>query len=60
MRFAMQEHRKTAMPIYEYQCQACGHRLETIQKVSDPLLSDCPQCEAPQLKKLVSGAAGSF
>jgi putative FmdB family regulatory protein len=45
------------MPIYEYQCRACGHRLETIQKVSDPLLTECPRCAEPQLKKLVSAAA---
>lgn len=45
------------MPIYEYQCVACGHRLETIQKVSDPVLTECPQCAEPQLKKLVSLAA---
>jgi putative FmdB family regulatory protein len=45
------------MPIYEYQCQACGHRLETIQKVNDPLLTECPSCAEPQLKKLVSAAA---
>lgn len=44
------------MPIYEYQCEACGHRLERLQKVSDPLLSDCPACEKPALGKLVSAA----
>ena len=45
-----------AMPIYEYQCEACGHRLERLQKVSDPLLRDCPACEKPALGKLVSAA----
>jgi putative FmdB family regulatory protein len=45
------------MPIYEYQCQACGHRLETMQRFSDAPLTDCPECGAAQLRKLVSAAA---
>lgn len=42
------------MPIYEYECRECGYRLDALQKMSDPLLSDCPECERPGLKKLVS------
>ncbi|SFB27026.1 FmdB family zinc ribbon protein [Azotobacter beijerinckii] len=42
------------MPIYEYQCAACGHQLETIQKFSDAPLVDCPSCKSPELKKLLS------
>lgn len=42
------------MPIYEYQCAACGHRLEAIQKFSDAPLADCPACEAAELKKMLS------
>ena len=42
------------MPIYEYACQSCEHRFETIQKTADSPLSDCPQCERPALRKLVS------
>ena len=45
------------MPIYEYQWEACEHRFEKIQKMSDGPLVDCPQCQAPKLKKLVSAAA---
>ena len=45
------------MPIYEYQCDACGHRLETLQKISEPPLKDCPACGKPTLRKLVSAAA---
>ena len=45
------------MPIYEYQCEACEHRFEKIQKMSDEPLVDCPQCQAPKLNKLVSAAA---
>jgi len=45
------------MPIYEYQCQACGELHEALQKISDDPLLDCPACGAPQLKKKVSAAA---
>jgi putative FmdB family regulatory protein len=44
------------MPIYEYQCEACGHQLEAIQKVSDAPLRDCPACGEPRLRKLISAA----
>src|SRR4249920_3483601 len=42
------------MPFYEYQCRACGHQLEALQKVSDPVLRKCPSCGKNQLTKLVS------
>ncbi len=45
------------MPIYEYRCEACGHELEAMQKFSDAILTDCPSCGKPDLKKLVSAAA---
>lgn len=32
------------MPLYEYQCNACGRRTEKIQKFSDPELTVCPHC----------------
>ena len=44
------------MPIYEYQCEACGHELEALQKISDAPLQDCPQCQAPKLRKKISAA----
>lgn len=44
------------MPIYEYQCQACGHELESLQKISDAPLTECPSCGKPALKKLISAA----
>lgn len=45
------------MPIYEYQCQACGNKLEALQKLSDEPLLDCPECHEAALKKKVSAAA---
>lgn len=44
------------MPIYEYECQECGHHLEVLQKISDDPLTQCPACHADALKKLVSAA----
>ncbi|MCM2130666.1 FmdB family zinc ribbon protein [Larsenimonas rhizosphaerae] len=44
------------MPIYEYQCKACGQRLEKLQKISAAPLVECPACDAPALERLVSAA----
>ena len=44
------------MPIYEYECQACGHQLEAMQRMSDDPLKDCPECGKAELKKLISAA----
>jgi putative FmdB family regulatory protein len=44
------------MPIYEYQCQSCGHKHEALQKLSDAVLTDCPACNKPNLTKQISAA----
>jgi putative FmdB family regulatory protein len=48
--------RERTMPIYEYECGECGHKLEVLQRISDPLLTICPSCSQEGLKKLVSAA----
>jgi len=45
------------VPIYEYRCESCEHRLEKLQKMSEGDLLDCPECKRPALKRLVSAAA---
>ncbi|NIR59594.1 MAG: zinc ribbon domain-containing protein [Gammaproteobacteria bacterium] len=45
------------MPIYEYACGECGHRLEALQKLNEAPLTDCPECRAPALDRLISAAA---
>ncbi len=45
------------MPIYEYRCNACGYQTEVMQKLSEPELSDCPSCEQPALRKLISAVS---
>jgi len=44
------------MPIYAYRCEACGHAKDVLQKISDPVLTDCPACGAPAFKKQVTAA----
>src|SRR5688572_10976873 len=47
------------MPLYEYQCDACGHRFEVIQKFSDAPIDTCPKCGAT-VRKLMSSPAIQF
>jgi len=42
------------MPIYAYECQACGHEFDTIQKISEAPLTECPACQKNDLKKMLS------
>ena len=44
------------MPLHEYECGACGHRFEAIQKFSDSPLDTCPKCGGA-LRKLQSAPA---
>ena len=44
------------MPIYEYQCQACGNEHEALQKMSAEPLVTCPACNKPELMKKISAA----
>jgi putative FmdB family regulatory protein len=45
------------MPIYEYRCSSCGMQKDFLQKMSDPLLTDCPECNGKgTLNKMLSAA----
>ncbi|MFM7120334.1 MAG: FmdB family zinc ribbon protein [Gammaproteobacteria bacterium] len=44
------------MPIYEYLCENCGHEFETLQKLSEAPLRDCPKCSTARLVKKVTAA----
>ena len=48
------------MPLYEYECAACGHRFERIQKFSDPPVEECPSCGERKVQKLLSSPAIQF
>lgn len=45
------------MPIYEYECNACGEQHEFIQKFSESPKRKCPACGKSRLRKLISAAA---
>jgi putative FmdB family regulatory protein len=47
------------MPLYEYQCDACSHRFEVIQKYSDAPVDVCPKCGGT-VRKLLSSPAIQF
>ena len=44
------------MPIYEYRCSSCGFQKEYLQKVSDPLLTVCPECGQETFGKMLTAA----
>jgi putative FmdB family regulatory protein len=44
------------MPIYEYRCSSCGFQKEYLQKVSDPILTRCPECNKDTFSKMLSAA----
>ena len=42
------------MPTYAYLCNACGHRMEAVQRMSEDALTDCPECGKPELARQIS------
>lgn len=46
------------MPTYTYKCGGCGHQFDIMQKMSDDRLTQCPQCDTPQLSKIITETAG--
>jgi putative FmdB family regulatory protein len=49
------------MPTYDYECDACGHKFELFQSITDPVERKCPQCKKLKLRRLFgTGAAIVF
>lgn len=46
------------MPTYEYECQACKHRFEAFQSITEGALRRCPECKKLKLKRLIGTGAG--
>jgi putative FmdB family regulatory protein len=44
------------MPIYAYRCGSCGFEKDHLQKLSDPMLSICPECGQASYQKQVTAA----
>jgi putative FmdB family regulatory protein len=47
------------VPTYSYACTACEHHFDTVQKFTDPSLTDCPECSG-RLRKLFSSVGIVF
>lgn len=41
------------MPIYEYECKKCGLIFEHSQKISEPNLTQCKECDG-EVQKIIS------
>lgn len=48
------------MPLYEYECEACGQRFELIRKYSDPEVDTCARCGKGPVRRLLSSPAIQF
>jgi putative FmdB family regulatory protein len=46
------------MPTYDYECESCHHAFEAFQSITAPVLTECPECKKPALKRLIGGGAG--
>jgi putative FmdB family regulatory protein len=42
------------MPLYEFQCRACGRRFETLVFSSSKTTPPCPACDSAEVEKLYS------
>ncbi len=45
------------MPIYAFECDACGHAFDRLQKMSDPDPTECPECGAPKIRRQLTAPA---
>ena len=46
------------MPTYDYICDACNHEFEAFQSMTADLLTDCPECHKPQLRRKIGTGMG--
>ncbi len=44
------------MPIYEYRCTSCGFQKEYLKKISDPVMTVCPECDKETFSKMLTAA----
>jgi len=45
------------MPIYEYECAACGEKFEVRQVLFQPVKTQCPKCQSEKTKMVFSSPA---
>ncbi len=46
------------MPTYGYECRACGHQHEILQKITEAHLTECPECGKDALQRGPGGGIG--
>ena len=46
------------MPTYDYECEACGHRFELIQRMTEKAKRKCPECKKSRLQRIIGAGAG--
>ena len=46
------------IPTYEYQCTACGEKLEEFQSITAPVKKKCPKCKRRKLVRLIGSGSG--
>ena len=46
------------MPTYDYRCEKCGHTFDAFQRMSEDMLTECPECKEHALKRLIGAGAG--
>jgi putative FmdB family regulatory protein len=39
------------MPIYAFECGACGHQFDRLQRLSDADPTECPACAQAQIRR---------
>ena len=44
------------MPIYEYRCSSCGFQKEYLQKITNPVMTACPECDKQTFSKMLTAA----
>lgn len=47
------------MPVYDYECQKCGHIFELVLKMSErekPTIEPCPECKTVSIKQIITRA----
>jgi putative FmdB family regulatory protein len=40
--------------MYDYKCDGCGHRFERNQRMADPPITVCPECNAEKVRKVLT------
>lgn len=48
------------MPIYVYRCAECGFQKDYLQKMSDPVLTECPECHKSTFSKQLTAPKVKF